>query len=233
MIRGLVSVIVLAWNRYSYTRRTIESLQDTLPASREIIVVDNGSEDETRAWLNKQVSDGNIYACVFLKENTGASHGFNYGLRLARGDLLVVSDNDYEFARGWYEDCTRILGAVPEVGAVSPCDNRHVERQTPRSRDGVDYMEEPYNIVTCAMIRVEAMKATGLFPSYGALYGETDTLWCDALRKWGWKIACLKSPKAMHLDWAERNDCRLSNEAQQKKVRDGQRDLSLNWKFTL
>lgn len=237
MIPEMVSVVVLAWNRLEMTRQTVGSLLATLPEKRELIVVDNGSTDGTREWLAEEVAAGRVQAAVTLDANRGSSQGFNYGLRLVRGDLLVLTDNDYEFMPGWFKTCTKVMGAVPMMGALSPSDNRHAERQRRHARQTseglVEYMEEPFNIVTCAMVRIDAMRSSGLMPVYGALYGETDTLWCHALRQHQWILASLKEPLARHLDWSDRTPERVSNETEQKRIKTGKRDASLNWKFSL
>lgn len=233
MSGDIVSAVVLAWNRKELTETTVLSLAGTLPPDREIIVVDNGSTDGTRDMLYGLARRGWIDALLCLKRNEGVAHGFNYGLRMVRGKYVFLTDNDYRFLPGWCEACQAVLDTCPDVGLVSPSDNRHVERQIKRDVNGLTYMEEPCNVVTCAMSTATAVRAVGLIPTVGTLYGDIDVLWCSKFLGTGKKVVSLETPLAMHLDWGIRSKERESNEKQRDKLQAGDLDPKLRWKFTL
>ena len=85
-----VSVIIPTYNRASYIRDAIESvLVQTYPVF-EIIVVDDGSTDNTREIVC-QYGDPVIYIC---QKNGGPGSARNKGLQNARGDFIAFLDSD-------------------------------------------------------------------------------------------------------------------------------------------
>ena len=86
----LVSIIIPAYNQAQYLRLSIESaLAQTYPY-REIIVVDDGSTDETAA-IAKNYGDKIRY---IYQENRGLAGARNTGIRTAKGELIGLLDSD-------------------------------------------------------------------------------------------------------------------------------------------
>lgn len=85
-----VSVIIPTYNRAGTIVRTVESvLAQTVPPS-EVIVVDDGSTDDTAATLDRFL--GRIR--ILRQANQGASAARNTGIRAAEGDLIAFLDSD-------------------------------------------------------------------------------------------------------------------------------------------
>lgn len=86
----LISVIVVTWNGLHVLKDCLAALRvQTLP--HELIIVDNGSQDGTVAWLHEDAPDVQVIA---LPRNLGFAGGNNVGLRAAIGDYLVLLNND-------------------------------------------------------------------------------------------------------------------------------------------
>lgn len=98
-MRG-TALIVLAWNQWPLTRNCLDTLLGTDLDGAEIIVVDNGSSDETPSALADFAGRVRI---VRLEENLGFVRGMNAGIDAARpGDDVVLLNNDLEFTqRDW------------------------------------------------------------------------------------------------------------------------------------
>jgi GT2 family glycosyltransferase len=111
-----VSYVLLAYGNWSYTERCLRSLEACgLPgANDELIIVDNGSLDETperlRAWEH-------IACIVTLTPNRNFAGGINAGIRAARGDVLVLLNNDLEITPGALETLAE-EAAKSDVGIV-------------------------------------------------------------------------------------------------------------------
>lgn len=110
------TLIVLAWNQWHLTRRCLESLRRTRLDDAEVIVVDNGSEDETPRELARL----GWVRTVRLPENTGYVRGNNAGIEAADPDSdVVLLNNDVEFHQhDWLERLRRCAHAADDVGIV-------------------------------------------------------------------------------------------------------------------
>lgn len=95
MFQELVSVIVVTYNRGYIIGAALESLRKQEYHNFEVIVVDDGSEDET-ADIVKQFSDLNI-KYIKLEKNQGQSHARNVGLEHAQGKFIAFLDSDNEY----------------------------------------------------------------------------------------------------------------------------------------
>lgn len=101
-----ISVVLVSFNSASELRRTLPPLVDELSEGDELIVVDNGSMDDTRAAVAELAP-----AALFLElgSNTGFAAAADAGARHATGDLLVVLNPDAETLPGWGEGIRRPL----------------------------------------------------------------------------------------------------------------------------
>ena len=94
----LLSIIIPTRNRARSLKRLLESLAEparTGIPETEIIVVDNGSTDETRRWLDAEIADQQSGRLIVLDEpRPGKSNALNRALSVARGEIFMVLDDD-------------------------------------------------------------------------------------------------------------------------------------------
>ncbi|MCP4659873.1 MAG: glycosyltransferase [bacterium] len=110
------TLIILAWNHWDLTRCCLDTLRETDLEDAELIVVDNGSTDETAERLTAYEG----LRVITLPENLGFVRGNNAGIEAADPDSdVVLLNNDLEFTqRDWLERLRRSAHARPEVGVV-------------------------------------------------------------------------------------------------------------------
>ncbi|MGN6518113.1 MAG: glycosyltransferase [Dokdonella sp.] len=115
-MRG-AALIVLAWNQWPTTRRCLDSLLATRPHAAEVIVVDNGSCDETPTELAAYADRVRVVA---LPQNLGFVRGMNAGIAAARADDdVVLLNNDLVFSQpDWLERLRDAAYAAPDIGVV-------------------------------------------------------------------------------------------------------------------
>lgn len=118
--RGLVSIVTLSWNAPQFTKLAIESIRAHTPQPYEIIVVDNGSRRETTDWL-KTLDDVRV---IFNAENRGFATGNNQGFAAARGERIVMLNNDVIVTEGWLEGLLAAFDRIPGLGVSAPRSNR-------------------------------------------------------------------------------------------------------------
>jgi GT2 family glycosyltransferase len=121
---GGASIVVVTYENLVFTRLCLESvLANTRDIAYELIVVDNGSGDDTPGYL-ATLAERNPHLRVILNGgNLGFSPAANEGLALARGDHLVLLNNDTLVPPGWLP---RLLAHLEDeaVGLVGPVTNR-------------------------------------------------------------------------------------------------------------
>ena len=90
MAKPLVSVIIPAYNSADFIDEALKSVFDQTYKDLEIIVVDDGSTDDTRAVLEKYGDRVNYH----YQDNNGPASARNRGIKLARGKYIAFLDAD-------------------------------------------------------------------------------------------------------------------------------------------
>ena len=111
----LVSILVPAYNEQDVISRTLESLVNLKYEKKEIIVIDDGSTDKTRAIASWYKKFGVI---VLSKPNGGKASALNYGLVFAKGEIIITVDSDSMISRNSIDEVVKAM-ADPQVIAVS------------------------------------------------------------------------------------------------------------------
>lgn len=96
----LVSVIMPTYQRGWIIERAIKSVLNQTYSNFELLVIDNGSTDDTLNKL-KQFSDPRLK--LLTESNRGASNARNHGLKLAKGELIAYLDTDNTWAPEYLE----------------------------------------------------------------------------------------------------------------------------------
>ena len=115
----LVSVILPTRNRSDLLRRAIGSVCAQVYNHWEIILVDDGSEDDTpvvMAELRQRLGDNHLQA--FRIQPSGVSAARNRGLARARGELIAYLDDDNAMHPLWLKAVVWALSQRPEVDVV-------------------------------------------------------------------------------------------------------------------
>lgn len=93
-VAGLISVIMLTYNRQNFVRRAIESVLAQTYRNFEFIIIDNGSTDDSGKIADEYDIDSRVRVVHSARETIG--RGRNRGLDLAAGDWIAfVDDDDY------------------------------------------------------------------------------------------------------------------------------------------
>lgn len=88
-----VSVVIPAYNATTTLDRTLVSVRAQTHTNLEIIVVDDGSTDETNTIATRHAKEDNR-VCIHTQENSGVAAARNYGIQLATSDWVAPLDAD-------------------------------------------------------------------------------------------------------------------------------------------
>lgn len=114
-----ISFIMLSYGKHTQTLKAIEGLKDTVRIPHEIILYDNGSDAETVEFLKNEIDGLFDNVQVFYGErNLGPAQGRRVALEKARGEWIIIFDNDEIPEPGWLEELLVRADSTENVGAV-------------------------------------------------------------------------------------------------------------------
>lgn len=151
----------------------------------EVIVVDDGSSDDTQHILEEWQRKTKQLKTVVLTKNGGPAHARNIGVSKARGELLFFLDADTELHQNWFEDIVRFFEKHPKAGGAQlncgtgghflswvglPFEHRLEKTRSEQAIFG--------GITAALVIRRSVFEVIGGFDSRYGIYGEdTDLCW--------------------------------------------------------
>lgn len=109
-----VSIIIPVYNGDRYIRQAIESVLSQTYQSYEIIVIDDGSTDNTSLFLEAYIKT----IRYIYQKNQGVSAARNHGIALARGELIAFLDADDFFLPDKLTAQVGVFDAQPNLGIV-------------------------------------------------------------------------------------------------------------------
>jgi glycosyltransferase involved in cell wall biosynthesis len=168
-----VSVVVPVYNRGQYIHETISSVLAQTFQDFEVIAIDDGSKDESRAVL-----DAFGTAIRVLEHpgraNRGQSASINVGLQAARGEFIAILDSDDVWLPQKLASQVKYLDTHPDVGlvygngwAIDETGRRRYVIYGPEHREDSDanrvLMDCYFFLPTNSLVRGEVMRKAGLF----------------------------------------------------------------------
>jgi len=203
----LISIVTVNYNGSKDTCELIESLNKITYPNIEIIVVDNFSSEEDPIIIKRKFPN-----IILIKNpiNYGFAAGNNFGIMKARGQYVLLLNNDTIVEPDFMEPLIAKLESDKNIGAVSPklryyYDpkiiqyagytplNRYTLRNNAigcREKDTGQYdkdYETAYAHGAAMMVPMDVMKKIGMMSyTFFLYYEEAD--WCTRIKKAGYKI---------------------------------------------
>ena len=116
MANLFLSIIIPNYNGRQYLSPCFEALQRQTYHHLEIILVDNGSSDDSVTLTRQMFPKVKILA---LDQNFGFTGALNRGIEQACGDIIVSLNNDTEADPNWAQSLVTRLEAFPDAGIVA------------------------------------------------------------------------------------------------------------------
>ncbi len=131
------TIIIPNINGKGWLKDSIESIYAQTEQDFELIVVDNGSTDESLTQAREYTSRSN-FTLIENKTNTGFSYAVNQGIALAKGKYVVLFNNDAFAEPQWLAELIRAAEQDERIFAVQSLMIRHYEREL--ADDAGDYV---------------------------------------------------------------------------------------------
>jgi len=219
-----VDIVVCVHNALSDVQRCLEAVVRHTNPPYSLILVDDGSESETHAYLSEFA---NSQGAVLLRneEAKGYTRAANQGLRRSSADYVVLLNSDAVVTPEWLDRLIACAESNPRIGLVGPLSNTASWQSIPEIESQGDWpanplpagmtIEEMGRLVArysarlyppmpflngfCLFIRREVIAEIGYFDeeTFGAGYGEEDDYALRA-RKAGWLLALADDAYVYH-----------------------------------
>ena len=215
----MVSLIMVSFNGAELLVNCLHALKNQTFKDFEIIVIDNGSSDNTHAKIDKFLEEYVVkLPTQFIKlgENLGFSGGNVTGLQHAAGDYVALLNSDTEPTTVWLENLVKSMKNHSEVGI---CASKLVVHSTTsidsagdsfttllkgdkrgEGRDTAEFDQEEYVFGACAgaaLYRREMLDQIGFFDEdFFLIHEDTDLNFRAQLA--GWKVLYVPTAVVHH-----------------------------------
>lgn len=219
-----IAVIILNWNGKKLLKRFLPSIVEHTPdAIADIYVADNGSSDESSAYLQEHFQSVKV---IEFPENYGYAEGYNRAINATDYEYTVLLNSDVEVNNDWLTPLYNFMKATPEAGACQPkilsciypdrfeyagaaggyldrfgypyCRGRIMSRVENDCGQYDDTIQVFWASGAALMVRTEAYLAVGgLDPAFFAHMEEIDLCWRMQLK--GYRIYAVGSSAVYHL----------------------------------
>ena len=203
-----LSVVIPTYNRLPILQkclRALEAQQLADPAvGFEVVLVDDGSSDNTVAWVQQHASEL-PHVRLICQEHGGPAEGRNRGVDAARGDVIVFIDSDLVVAEGflmahalalhnsWQQQGNRLCFTYGAV--INTANFEDPTRERHKLRDA----SWAYFATGNVAIDRSLLERSGLFDTAFRLYGWEDLELGERLRQLG--VRLIRVPQAVGYHW--------------------------------
>ena len=112
-----LSIVLLSYNSRDYLERFIPILLKHTPSQHEIVVVNNGSTDDTETFLNENYPHLRV---VKIEKNKGFTNGYKESLKQIQADYYCLLSSDVEVSENWTEPIMKVFQEDPNVAVCQP-----------------------------------------------------------------------------------------------------------------
>ena len=122
-----ISVVIPCYNSSSTIEKCLDSVMKQLVLPLEIIVVDDGSIDDTvhliKTYLNTKLVDSSVNVLLLLQSNSGPSKARNLGVIKAKGDWIAFLDSDDYWVEDKLQKQITLIENNPSIKIVGSSSN--------------------------------------------------------------------------------------------------------------
>lgn len=218
MGKKTVAIIILNWNGLDNTEKCLDSLLEIKNVNYNVIVIDNGSNNNEAEKLKKKF--GSKIEVHPLPENIGFTGGMNYGIETAKKfkpEYYLLLNNDTTVDKNFLKNIIQTASSDPSIGVVSPMIYNYFHRneiifsggyvnwlfgKTFHRTNKIDYVLTCKFITGCCfLIKKEVIEKIGKLDNRFFAYFE-DAAFSITATKAGYKCVCDPSAVIYHKESA-------------------------------
>ena len=197
-------IIIPVWNQLEATRECVEKIIRSTTYPYRLILVDNGSDAETKLYLEGLKNRGMPEIFLIRNEkNLGYVKAVNQGLRISDAPHVCLMNNDTIPGIGWLENLIKFSGKHRDVGLMNPlCDGHQaltIDEYAKKVGENADrYMEMNQCFGFCTLVKREVIEKIGYLDETFGMGGYDDTDYSMRAFKAGYRCASVHSSYVYH-----------------------------------
>jgi GT2 family glycosyltransferase len=183
-----VSIVIPTYNHLDLLKECLESvIKFTFLEDKEILVVSNGSTDDTREYVTNLSRQYPQIKLLWFTEALGYTRAANRGIEIAVGEYIILLNNDCVILNDQWVAMLLEPMSDPEVGLTGP------------SKQWCSFAETDFLVFFCVCIRSSLFKELGLLREIWNLGAGEDTAFCLEAKKLGYKLVQVPSQDPLQI----------------------------------
>jgi len=207
-----VSVVIPCYNDGEFIEQAVNSIKIQTLAPSEIIIIDDGSNKETKEVL-KNITGDNIV--IVYQENQGVCKARNNAIKRVKSSYVLTLDSDDFFEPSFIEKAKKILDNDSTIGVVGSyvrvfAENK-MDKVLKREAGGVESFLFANNAVASSMFRKQCWDEVGGYDE-NMVNGYEDWEFWLAIAKNNWKFEIIKEVLFNYRRKVESRDTKARND---------------------
>ena len=201
-----IDISLVTWNRPDITKKCIEAIEKSTIHPYRLIVIDNGSKQETRDLLWNLYTEKKIDLLVLLEKNYGLEYAKNVGLSYVKSKYHISTDNDLIPQVGWLGRLIDLMDKNPKYAAIA-CRTQVMigTGNIYDKKEKQDIVEFPHPGGSLRIMRTDFVKAAGGWRDDEPLRGSEEKHICSKLHEMGYKTGFAVKVKCYHMFGKDEN----------------------------
>ncbi len=191
-------IIIPVWNQLVFTKDCIDSIFKNTDVEYRLIIIDNASDEKTRAYLEGLKGPGKAPVTLLKNEkNVGFIKAVNAGLGASDAPYVCLLNNDTLVTEGWLKTMIDVAEANSDIGIVNPSSNNLGQKpakgepielyaENIRKQDG-KFVELGAAVGFCMLIKRAVIDKIGIFDEIYGMGNFEDTDFSRRAVKEGYK----------------------------------------------
>lgn len=118
--KPVISVVTINYNGKKFLERCLSSILAERERPFEIVLVDNGSTDNSVEFIRGRFGHEEKLELVVLEKNVGPAKARNIGVRKSSGQYILILDNDTRIKKGWFDKIINFANQHKDFGLAQP-----------------------------------------------------------------------------------------------------------------
>lgn len=134
-----ISVVIPLYNHERYIAETIKSVQNQILPVFEVVVIDDGSTDDS-GEIVKEIAKNDKKIQYLYRKNSGAHNAINKGIELAKGDFIAILNSDDIYHEKRFE---KIVNYLKETNVIcTPKSGHDIDEKNTKANEIIDGLWE-------------------------------------------------------------------------------------------